>query len=260
MDEQVVLQEQFGIFAPSQDDVAARTKTIYEAVLARSAHVRSGDFDVIHTDDLQLLYEEYDRLFFGGMLSRRLEALEAALTFRFSKRMTNAAGKTLVRRRLARHPLGPGLDFEIAISSTILYQSFAAGDGAFSAGGVACRDRLEALQRVFEHELVHLLELLVWSSTRCSAPRFQSIAERFFGHRAATHELVTPGARARADFGLRTGSRVTFHFEGRRIEGVVNRITRRATVLVEDAAGLPYSDGRRYRKYYVPLGHLEILS
>ena len=39
--------------------------------------------------------------------------------------------------------------------------------------------------------------------------------------------------------------------------GVVNRITRRATVLVEDQHGLPYSDGKRYKKFYVPFGSLE---
>jgi len=38
-----------------------------------------------------------------------------------------------------------------------------------------------------------------------------------------------------------------------RHEGTVNRITKRATVLVEDPEGEPYSDGKRYRKYLVPL-------
>jgi hypothetical protein len=42
-------------------------------------------------------------------------------------------------------------------------------------------------------------------------------------------------------------------FEGKRLEGRVNRITTRATVLVEDAEGQPFSDGRRYKTYYVPL-------
>jgi hypothetical protein len=37
----------------------------------------------------------------------------------------------------------------------------------------------------------------------------------------------------------------------------VNRVTKRATVLVEDARGVRYSDGRRYAKFYVPVGMLE---
>jgi hypothetical protein len=35
--------------------------------------------------------------------------------------------------------------------------------------------------------------------------------------------------------------------------GLVNRITKRATVLVEDAEGQKYSDGLRYKTYYVPI-------
>ena len=39
--------------------------------------------------------------------------------------------------------------------------------------------------------------------------------------------------------------------------GVVNRITRRATILVESATGVMYTNGKRYQKFYVPLGHLQ---
>jgi hypothetical protein len=63
---------------------------------------------------------------------------------------------------------------------------------------------------------------------------------------------VTRGERA-ANAGIRTGTRVRFLFEGRGVEGRVNRITSRATVLVEDAEGQLFSDGRRYKTYYVPL-------
>jgi hypothetical protein len=53
-------------------------------------------------------------------------------------------------------------------------------------------------------------------------------------------------------FGVRPGRRVRFRFHGRELAGIVNRITRRATVLVEDPKGEPFSDGRRYLTYYVP--------
>ena len=56
---------------------------------------------------------------------------------------------------------------------------------------------------------------------------------------------------------FRVGDRVTFLFEGVRHVGVVNRITRRATVLVESPAGTAYSDGKRYVKFYIPLPMLE---
>ena len=51
---------------------------------------------------------------------------------------------------------------------------------------------------------------------------------------------------------------MTFIYEGRPLTGRVNRLTKRATVLVEDAEGERFSDGRRYRRYYVPIVHLQL--
>jgi hypothetical protein len=53
------------------------------------------------------------------------------------------------------------------------------------------------------------------------------------------------------------GSRVTFKFEARRFTGRVNRVTKRASVLVEDPEGIKNTDGRTYKKFYVPLAQLE---
>jgi hypothetical protein len=99
-----------------------------------------------------------------------------------------------------------------------------------------------------------------WSccaGTDCRGARFEDIARRFFLHEAHTHELITRRERA-AEGGIRRGTRVTFPFAGRRLTGVVNRVTKRVTVLVEDPDGVPYSDGRRYKTYYVPIAHLQM--
>jgi hypothetical protein len=42
--------------------------------------------------------------------------------------------------------------------------------------------------------------------------------------------------------------------------GMVNRITRRATILVEDSRGKRFSDGRHYVKYYVPIQQLRPIA
>jgi hypothetical protein len=118
---------------------------------------------------------------------------------------------------------------------------------------------LDALQRIFEHELVHLVENLCWGHSDCAALRFQDVARRFFGHSSHTHNLITRRERAAAS-GIRVGSRVMFRFENRELSGRVNRITKRATVLVEDPAGAPYSDGLRYKAYYVPIRLLQPLE
>ena len=59
------------------------------------------------------------------------------------------------------------------------------------------------------------------------------------------------------EFGL---TKPTFSNEGQQRRGFVNRITKRATVLVQDKKGTPYSDGKRYVKYYVPLNQLRRAS
>ena len=51
-----------------------------------------------------------------------------------------------------------------------------------------------------------------------------------------------------------------FQFDGVEHKGVVNRISKRATVLVKDRKGQPYSDGKHYTKFYVPVQFLEAME
>jgi len=167
--------------------------------------------------------------------------------------MTSSGGKTT--RYRARNG---EVSYEIAVASSILFDGFGPADRRITVCGLECEDRLQALQRIVEHELVHLGEQLCWETSDCARARFQDIAGRLFGHRAHTHSLITRKERA-AESGIRPGSRVTFTFGGKRLTGLVNRITKRATVLVEDPAGMRYSDGSHYKAYYVPIAWLERL-
>lgn len=112
------------------------------------------------------------------------------------------------------------------------------------------------MQRIFEHELVHLLEFLCWETSDCAKPRFQEISARMFLHRAHTHALMTRRALA-AKSGIVRGSQVSFLFKGRELSGRVARISKRATVLVEDPNGPRYTDGKHYEKYFVPISALK---
>ena len=126
--------------------------------------------------------------------------------------------------------------------------------------GITCADRLEALQRVMEHELVHLIEMLLWEKSSCAKPRFHSISLRFFGHSENRHQLITPKEKALVKFGIKPGVQVRFRFDGIEHTGVVNRVNKRATVLVEDRHGEQYSDGKRYAKFYVPVQMLNTVD
>ena len=235
--------------------IAEKARAIYDDILRRSPRVQTGNFTQIVEPDLALLFDLYDERFFSGGLHRLLDAADSPLLFRTSRRLTRTAGTTT--RFHARGPRTGPPRFEIAVSTPLLFQTFHDVQRTVYVNGLLCRDRVEALQRVFEHELLHLLEMLIWAKSSCAAARFKTLAWNYFGHTATKHDLITQGERARNRFGLRPGDSVSFVFEGVRRVGVVNRITRRATILVESASGIAYTNGKRYEKFYIPLGQLE---
>jgi hypothetical protein len=235
--------------------VAARTAQIHAAVLSQSSYVDRANFTRIHPSDLELLFAEYDATFFAGSVKRCLGA--TPLQFGLSKRMTSAGGKTAsyTDRRTANRR------YEISVSTAILFGCFHDDDHRpITASGIVCQDRLEALQRVMEHELVHLIEMILWGTSSCSQNRFHAITRRFFGHTENMHQLITPKERAIVKFGIKPGMTVRFRFDGVEHTGIVNRISKRATVLVEDASGQRYTNGKHYSKFYVPVQSLEAVE
>lgn len=231
------------------DDRRARAEWIKSELCSQSKFITAGNFEQIHPSDLEHAFDLYETYFFDGWLGTLAEGFGNTLRFRLSTRMTSTAGTTSRWRQKAG-----GTDrYEIAISATLLFQTFDGETRPITVSGVECKDRLEAFQRVFEHELLHLAEMLIWDDSHCTRPRFQRIAAGMFGHTAHTHRLITPREYAHEQFGIQPGTQVEFDFEGATYRGRVNRITKRATVLVPDANGEPFSDGKRYTRYYIPL-------
>lgn len=248
---------------PPAHEVRRRQQQIHDEVLQLSRTMDGANFRRIHTDDLRRMATLYDREFFD---SRLLEMVgRERLQFAISSRMTSNAGKLVTHfgdRRgrtmtdAQRYQQGDKRRFELVLSSTLLFQTFSDVDRPITVTGLRCSNRLEAMQRVCEHEIVHLLEMFLWNDSACSRARFQNIAGRYFGHTEHSHDLITQRERAARNFGVCVGARVRFRFEDRVLIGRVNRITRRATVLVEDPRGERFDDGRRYVRYYVPLEQL----
>lgn len=244
-------------YAP--DVVSAKTTEIARAATTSSHFLRSANFTVISPGDLLRLFDLYDRAFFEGFLRRAVaERAGGRLGFRLAPRMTRAGGKTFRTRRRVGRGLNAAHEtsYEIAISTRLLFLSFDDASRPVTVCGLPCTDRLCAMQRIMEHEMLHLLEMLVWDASSCAAARFKSMARNIFGHGASTHDLVTPSERAVAKFHLRIGDAVSFEFDGRPLRGTVNRVDRRATVLVESEKGVRYTNGKRYEKFYIPLGML----
>ena len=146
---------------------------------------------------------------------------------------------------------------QITIAVSLLYQQFKKSKSAVIVNGLKCPNRLTALQSVLEHEITHLAETLLWTRTSCKKARFKEIASSVFGHTEYVHKMLTTDRLAVLEHGIEVGTKVSFDFKGQEYQGFVNRITKRATVLVRRTEGLLYSDGHRYKKYLVPLGELK---
>ena len=227
---------------------------VYQFVLRNSANINDGHFRTISNADLGLLFQITDEHFFDGMLGSLCEqASSRPLAFRLSTRMTSTGGMTTMQQDRQQRSLP---EFEIAIATTPLFDTFrVAGDA--EVGGLVCHNRLEALQRIMEHEMLHLAELLLFRDSNCSAAPFRNSARRLFGHTESNHRLLTPKDVARKKLGIACGDEVTFSVDGHPYRGFVNRITKRATVLVRDPKGIRYDDGKKYSKFYVPLTMLK---
>lgn len=245
----IVQDRQFSTIARKQIQ-----NSISQYMLTNSRSIGAGNFTEISGSDLGLLFHVIDEHFFEGSVNRLCEQqANRPLSFRLSTRMTSAGGMTTMQTSRDRPPK---IEFEIAIATTPLFATFK-DDPTAVVSGIVCHNRLQALQRIMEHEMIHLVEMLLWNNSNCAAKPFKRIVKRFFGHTESNHQLLTPRDIARKRLGISRGDLVTFSMEGRKLTGHVNRITKRATVLVANSKGALYDDGHKYMKYYVPLNRLK---
>jgi len=112
------------LFSPQE--VANRSRQVYEAMLEQSEQIRAANFTVIGSDDLERLFGLYDRSFFRGLLGEMLvEDRAHPMAFRLSRRLTRAAGQTM--RQVRRVPSGgrvtERVDYEISVSTTLVFST-----------------------------------------------------------------------------------------------------------------------------------------
>lgn len=232
--------------AYTRQEIKEKTQRIYNQTLERSDYLDQANYTSIAISDLKQLFELYDQRFFNNFFA---ENYEDKIYFRLSKRMTKAAGKTQCFVKTN--------EFIITLSTTLIFQTFNDIMREIKVNGIICHDRLEATMRVFEHEIIHVIEHILFYTSSCSKPSFERFSRNIFGHTDVTHQLITQAEIAHESFGLHVGDIVTFEYEGKIYEGIINRITKRATIMVKDAKGR-YMDSKRnrYVKFYIPLQYL----
>ncbi len=231
-------------------EIKEKTQTIYNQILIQSDNIDQGNYTSIAISDLRLLFELYDQKFFNDFFA---ENYEDKIYFRLSRRMTKSAGK--IQRFIKVD------DFVISLSTTLIFQTFNDIMREIKVNGIICHDRLEATMRVFEHEIIHLIEYVLFDTSSCSKPSFKRFSRNIFGHTDVTHQLITQVEVAHENFNLHVGDIVSFRYEGNVYEGLINRVTKRATVMVKDRKGqFTDSKGNRYVKFYIPLRYLRKVS
>jgi hypothetical protein len=220
-----------------------------------------ANFTELTKEHVSCAFALIDKELLGGQLAPLLKQERRTISFRVAPRMTARAGQLLTEHAKPR-------EHELAISSTLLMQTFQRGSREVVVNGCHCANRTEALLRVVEHEMIHLLFICDGMPAHCRTqsyhgPAFCNAVKKLFGHKDYRHDLVTPREVA-ASSGLEAGCTVRFTMSGETLTGKVNRVTKRATVLVKCDAGhrdaREFSDGQHYRKFFVPVEDCRVLS
>lgn len=129
--------------------------------------------------------------------------------------------------------------------------------GSKPVSGYETTSPIEALLLVFEHELCHAVEFVLWHKSSCKGQRFKQLSAQLFGHTTSYHELPTNRKIALHSMDLKLGDTVSFDYGGEQLKGLLYRINKRAVVMVRDQNGtLADKHGNRYTRYYVPLSRL----
>ena len=228
-------------------------KTVTEGVLKESTNINSCKIKRISVLDLRILYEYYERVFFGNWFKNNFKG---HILYELSRRMTKSAGITKCPQNIAqlkqeqvRIIICIGVDF---------FFKFDHLEGSKNVCGIETHNSLEALQIVFEHELIHAIEFLMFHTSNCNEQRFKDTSKNLFGHTQSHHQMPTNRKIASEKLGINIGDKVQFLFENIRLNGFVSNISKRATVMVVNPNGtFVDKNGIKYMKYYVPLGALE---
>ncbi|MGI6435256.1 MAG: hypothetical protein ACOX0F_07845 [Syntrophomonadaceae bacterium] len=238
----------------TNEEILARRKEAALRLTSDSPNIKSLSINRMSSSDLKLLFDLYDEIFFEQQFAKEYKG---RINFSLSTRLIKAAGKTLSPKNIIQ--LKPeNLALEIRIG-TYFFFKYDEIESEKSVAGIVTSSALEALQLVFEHELCHVIELIMFKTSNCSRERFKTLARNLFGHTESTHQLPTPRHIAQQKYGFKIGHRVSFYFDNRRLEGILYRINKRATVMVQDDKGDHIDkQGNRYIKYFVPINCLEL--
>lgn len=230
-----------------KEDIVRKRNIIRNEFIIKSKNVSSGKLKCMSNEDLKILFSLYDDEFFGGYFNREFKG---NIKFSLSTRMTSAAGKTIYSKNIKKMQEDEE-NYEIRMGIKFFFEYYTV-EREKIVSGIKTKDSLEAFQIVFEHELCHLLELHIFKESSCKKLRFKTMVYRLFAQTEVNHQLPSQKEIVLEKYGINIGQRVSFLSEGKKYNGFIHKINKRATVMVLDKKGT-YRDapGNKYSKWYV---------
>lgn len=235
-------------FFDNHSSIEEKRHSIWSLFLFRYNSSLKDDISTFKKKDLKYLFYCYDRVFFHHYFSN---SFKGKLRFSFSTRMIRNAGMIYYPKDL-HHLEERQIDIEIRMATQVFLNYYKISKDK-KVNGIKTRDVFEAFLLVFEHEICHLLEILFFQKTSCKGKVFKNLAYNIFGHLEVYHDLPMNTEVALEKYGFQVGDLVNFEYRGEVFSGFVNRITKRATVLVPDPDGDYVVRGMRCFKWYVPI-------
>ncbi len=228
-------------------DIEEKREVVKRTLFQESANIKSENFGKISEKDLYLLFELYDEVFLCGWFKQKFRG---NIKFKLSRQLTRSAGNTRTRKDISA--IKPEeVEFEVKISLNHL-MNFNKAKRIKYVGGIEAASVLDSLMLVFEHELCHVIEFLVRHKSSCNKKPFMDLINNIFGHTEHTHKLVGAGEANVSEYGLKPGDSVKFRYGNSIMEGFIQKMNKKATVMCPDKHG-NYIDksGRRYVKFCV---------
>ncbi|MBU3159826.1 hypothetical protein KPL37_08685 [Clostridium frigoris] len=228
-------------------EIIIKRNNIRNIFITKSKNVKTGDIQCMSNDDLKIIFDLYDEIFFNNYFR---ENFKGTLKFSLSTRMTSAAGKTIYSRKIKLLEEAQE-SYEIRMGIKFFFEYYKVERDKI-VSGIKTKDSLEAFQIVFEHELCHLIELHLYKESSCKKIRFKTMVYNMFAHTDVVHQLPSQKEIISEKYGLIIGQKVSFLNDGKTYNGFIYKINKRATVMVKDNKGT-YGDemGNVYSKWYV---------
>lgn len=167
-------------FPTELDDMEIRKRRAHIKGRMMSSECGSGGKFALSVRALRQLVCEYDRLFFDNRLFEALNHQKTALNVQIGgiRLKKGDAGCCAYAGDVCTIHLHPGLA-ELKIGA----------DGCEDVNGIECKDVLDCVQLVFEHELIHMLIQVFLRLKESHGRNFKSLAAGLFGHPLFTHTI-----------------------------------------------------------------------